>query len=69
MKHIITIPIVIIILVGAGFWGWKTFLPQYRANSNDVTQVKPWSNCLSAILRNVPREEPRRATGMAIPEI
>ena len=40
MKHIITIPIVILILVGAGFWGWKTFLPQYRANSNDVTQVK-----------------------------
>jgi len=39
MKYIITIPIVMIVLVGAGFWGWKNFLPQYSADSNDAAQV------------------------------
>lgn len=40
MKYITTISIVMIILVGAGFWGWKSFFPQYRADPNDTAQVE-----------------------------
>lgn len=39
MKYITTISILMIILVGVGFWGWKTFLPQYRADPNNTAQV------------------------------
>ena len=40
MKYITTISIVMIILVGAGFWGWGTVFPEYRADPNDTAQVE-----------------------------
>lgn len=40
MRNIAVGLTVLVVLVGAGIWGWETVFPDYRADPNDTAQVE-----------------------------
>ena len=40
MKFVAMKIVALIALIGVGFWGWKIVFPDYRADPNDIAQVK-----------------------------